>query len=66
MSTYSGLEGKVFHSIFMPFSNFVIVKKKWYHEKKISLAGSGPCNKLQTHNFYVCGRAMGVGQLVLF
>lgn len=34
--------------------------------KKISLAGSGPCNKLQTHNFYACGRAMGgAGGIIL-
>ena len=65
MSMYSGLEGKVFCSILMPFSNFGLLKK-WYHEKKISLAGSGSCNKLQTHNFYACGRAIGGGQVVLF
>ena len=28
--------------------------------KKISVNESGPCNKLQTHNFYVCGR-VGAG-----
>lgn len=48
----------------LQLSVILMIGEKIYREKKISTAGFGPCNKLQTLNMSMCGR-MGVRGIIL-